>query len=990
MSQARVIANRYDIEATLGSGGMGVVYRARDRETGETVAVKALRPEAVADEPTILERFRRESEALRRLNHPSIVQILDEVEDDERHYIIMEYVAGGSLAEVLARGAMPIAQVLEIALDLADALTRAHRLKIIHRDLKPQNVLLAEDGTPRLTDFGVAQIQEQSRVTQAGMIIGTISYLSPEACDGAPADERTDIWAFGILLYEMLTGRRPFDESTTVATLSAIMTKPVPPLHDFRPDAPVALVDLVERMLHKNPEDRVPSVRLVGAEVESLIRSLDDSLLGGSVALQRAAVMPDSRFDNDSGMPVYELDFAEKADPPAKVTTAVQAVERRRDQPPRLFISYRREDSAAAADKIAAMLGATFGSQNILKDIDRLMLRTVSRLVLAKDTVGTSDALIVVIGKAWLTGLDDPKDSVRQEIEVGLAKPGMIVLPVLVDGAALPTRAQLPPSLAALAEQPPQRINTASFDADVKRIGERLGQKLGVKTGLRFPTPVLVIVGVVLMLIFCLLTLVGAGLNDRAVEVEPVAPGELMVLVAPIDGGDDADALTTTLNQQVRIWLPMTAIRVRDYPEVIADADEAANAAEVNNAALVIWGEQDDEGVLVHLQTGERTALPHNPFDTGALADLSRLTLRLKDPRGDSLLPAVLTVLGTLYAADGDGYETLRHLILAGALEVERAEPVEDGSVGAALYMFYQRYLSDPTAAAAALDAALADQPDAPILLAYRALIDLRLGDLDAARQQTERTAALAPDTWTVPLYLSAIDTLTARDVPATIDLYTRIIEQRPTDWFPLNYRAALHYLSGGYSRAEADFERVLELEPDANFPYAFLGMIALREGRIADSRALFNSIRADAVDPVFARLVENGGGEQNFAIFSTIFNAFVHYLEGDYAAVLDDTEAALTVAAGLTDLHLLQGLAQCGLGNHTAAEAAYSRGIALDDNFVVLHLLRAQARVQQGRRFPLVRDMLQLRGAPPEVQRLAGQMADGTVNCTNLFQPGV
>ena len=194
------------------------------------------------------------------------------------HYIVMEYVEGGSLYELLEREEqLTIQRTLYIALDLADALTRAHRLDILHRDIKPANVLIAKDGTPRLTDFGMARIGN-TRVTQEDTIVGTLAYLSPEAFHGENLDQRSDIWAFGTMIFEMLTGRQPFAESDPGPLINAIMTKPVPDLEKLRPDAPLALVDLVYRMLHKDVHSRIPSVRLIGAELEQIIHRTTSSM----------------------------------------------------------------------------------------------------------------------------------------------------------------------------------------------------------------------------------------------------------------------------------------------------------------------------------------------------------------------------------------------------------------------------------------------------------------------------------------------------------------------------------------------------------------------------------------------------------------------------------------------------------------------------------------------------------------------------------------
>ena len=269
-----VIVGHYEVQDLLSIGGMGEVYRGTDSLTHQPVAIKLLRPEMIAKDPELVERFSREAEALRQLNHPNIVKVLATVEENNQHYIIMEFMSAGSLRDVLARqGRLTVARTLDIALDLSDALTRAHRLKIIHRDLKPANVLIADDGSPRLTDFGVALIGTKERVTESGISVGTPDYMSPEALTGEVVDARADIWGFGVMLFEMLTGQRPFKGTTLASVAASIMTQPTPDLEALCPDCPVGFVDLVYRMLAKDPQQRINSVRIVGAELEAISRS---------------------------------------------------------------------------------------------------------------------------------------------------------------------------------------------------------------------------------------------------------------------------------------------------------------------------------------------------------------------------------------------------------------------------------------------------------------------------------------------------------------------------------------------------------------------------------------------------------------------------------------------------------------------------------------------------------------------------------------------
>jgi serine/threonine protein kinase len=276
---------RFVKEELVATGGFGEVYRGRDMETGQIVVIKRLRAELVAQQPEALARFEREGELLRQLNHPNIVQMIASEEIKGKPCLIMEYVAGGSLRDLLDKdGRLSVARTLDIALELADALSRAHHLGIIHRDLKPGNVLLAEDGTPRLTDFGIARMTQQEaatgvsrQLTQAGALLGTVGYMSPEACRGEELDGRSDIWSFGVLLYEMLTGERPFSGEQITSTIIAILNNPVPDLRTLRPDVPAALVQLIEQMLVKDKEERLSlgagasgRMRQVAAELDRI------------------------------------------------------------------------------------------------------------------------------------------------------------------------------------------------------------------------------------------------------------------------------------------------------------------------------------------------------------------------------------------------------------------------------------------------------------------------------------------------------------------------------------------------------------------------------------------------------------------------------------------------------------------------------------------------------------------------------------------------
>ncbi len=325
------LANRYEIGAYINQGAMGTVYRAHDAQTGQVVAIKQLKADVLAQEPDVLERFRREGEALRALNHPNIVKWIDSFQDGDQLYLVMEYLSGGSLADLLAaQGKLTVERTLGLGLELADALARAHHLRIIHRDLKPANVLIADDGTPRLSDFGVAHVGK-SDLTQSGAIIGTLAYAAPEVLNGEPLDGRADIWALGVMLFEMLSGQLPFTGDSMRALIVAIFSQPTPDLEKLRPDTPIALVDLIYRMLEKNPEQRVSTVRLIGAELDALVQGIDTSVRGAirvpaafePISATRLPATPLSTANRLHNLPSQTTEFVGRQDELKQIEAAL-------------------------------------------------------------------------------------------------------------------------------------------------------------------------------------------------------------------------------------------------------------------------------------------------------------------------------------------------------------------------------------------------------------------------------------------------------------------------------------------------------------------------------------------------------------------------------------------------------------------------------------------------------------------------------------------
>jgi len=256
------LAGRYDILASLGNGGMGAVYRAKDLELGEEVALKTLRHDLVGD-PQLIERFKTEIRLARRISHRNVVRTHDLGEWRGTYFLTMEYVEGITVRELIdTRGRLAADAVLAIGSQLADALVVAHSEGVIHRDIKPQNLLLDGQGVLKVMDFGVARLAERgNQLTEAGLVVGTPAYMPPEQLFGEEIDARADLWACGVVLYECLTGRLPFEAATPMALIATVLQDEPTPLADLTSDAPPALTGLVMQLLAKRRDDRVPSAQ---------------------------------------------------------------------------------------------------------------------------------------------------------------------------------------------------------------------------------------------------------------------------------------------------------------------------------------------------------------------------------------------------------------------------------------------------------------------------------------------------------------------------------------------------------------------------------------------------------------------------------------------------------------------------------------------------------------------------------------------------------
>ena len=276
---AGTILGQYEIRSPLGAGGMGEVYRAHDKRLDRDVAIKVL-PEYLTSDPDRLRRFEQEARATAALNHPNILAVYQMATDNGVSYLVEELLEGETLRERLQRGPIPLRKAIDYGVQIAHGLAAAHDKGIVHRDLKPENLFVTKDGRVKILDFGLAHVEESKTAsgqeqtvtfkTEPGVVLGTAGYMSPEQVRGKAADHRADIFAFGAILYEMVTGKQTFRKATSAETMTAILNEEPPSISQLTPTAPPGMQRVVHRCLEKNPEQRFQSASDMAFALEAL------------------------------------------------------------------------------------------------------------------------------------------------------------------------------------------------------------------------------------------------------------------------------------------------------------------------------------------------------------------------------------------------------------------------------------------------------------------------------------------------------------------------------------------------------------------------------------------------------------------------------------------------------------------------------------------------------------------------------------------------
>ena len=271
LSNGQIIGGRYEIVKSIGEGGMANVYLANDKILDRKVAIKVLRGDLANDEKFI-RRFQREAQSVANLSHPNIVEVYDVEEEKGQHYIVMEYIEGKTLKQLLQkRGSLTLSEVIDIMLQLTDGLAHAHDAYIIHRDIKPQNIMIQDDGLVKITDFGIAMALNATQLTQTNSVMGSVHYLPPEQANGKSSTIKSDIYSLGILMYELITGSVPFKGDNAVEIALKHLKEKIPSIRRQNPTIPQSVENIVLRATAKNPKNRYDSVKDMNKDLKECL-----------------------------------------------------------------------------------------------------------------------------------------------------------------------------------------------------------------------------------------------------------------------------------------------------------------------------------------------------------------------------------------------------------------------------------------------------------------------------------------------------------------------------------------------------------------------------------------------------------------------------------------------------------------------------------------------------------------------------------------------
>ncbi len=483
------------------------------------------------------------------------------------------------------------------------------------------------------------------------------------------------------------------------------------------------------------------------------------------------------------------------------------------------------------------------------------------------------------------------------------------------------------------------------------------------------------------------------------VQVTPVAADENMVLVAQPEqvGKQPRDVMrfvVQNLTDTLDTGVPFSKLRIREYPKVITTADQARAAAKVNHAWVVVWGSVGDDAIDLQVQVGDLGVLKLNKIPEDVIRRDTDVHVRLTDPQVQSVAVPVLAVMDALEAADGNAYENARVFSLLDELKNSGSmADVIGNSVSAQITRNLPQFVSDTQKFVDQMQPIIDLDSSSPLPYIYRSLAYFRLQQFDQGLQDIQTAQRLAPEGWIPPIFLLAIKDFVDHSYDSSIKRFDRIIQLNPKDWYSLVFRATLYYLSGKFDQARADVDASIAQEPNSNAPYTLGVMLAIRQGRIGDAKALLKTILVKFPDPFYLERIGEatlGDPDSSKMMLGLLYSASDNLFLGQYAKVLVEIAKALKIDPTVPDMYLIQGFAYCNLSRWKEAEDAYTQGLQRASDYAVLYALRAEVRKEQGDLLGALSDiqaMQKIKGSE-ELTAMINSAANGgpAVSCKNFF----
>jgi len=436
----------------------------------------------------------------------------------------------------------------------------------------------------------------------------------------------------------------------------------------------------------------------------------------------------------------------------------------------------------------------------------------------------------------------------------------------------------------------------------------------------------------------------------QPIVVATPQPGEILVLVSNLEAVNTTERevsrfIKDDLSQ--RLNLSFSNYIVREYPEIISNKDQATAAAEANQAAIIVWGNYTTDFIELNIQVGDLTGFEDIVINRNDIEEAANLRVRIKDERQESIVQGIISTIIVLQTADSNSYETIRNLAILETIQVDLPDTINP-SVSGFVAEYSVNYVSDPDEALNNINQALALNGGNPLLYVFRGSVRQKLGDFNNSQQDIETALRLTSNSG-MALNLQASNLGIAGDPAGAISTMGKVIELNPDDWWNYNLRGSYYFLIGDLSSARADFASAIALEPTANFPYIYSSLIAIHEGHLEDAKKFLLTGIQKTPDPTYGERIIYAflGTKVNYPQLDAL-SAYGKLTLGQYAEAIAIADRGIQVLP-LPDLYFIKGTAECNLKKYKEAEESYTKGLELDPEYGLLHLLRADVKAKQG-----------------------------------------